>query len=301
MQNFEVIIVGGSYAGLSAALSLARGVRKILVIDGGQPCNKQTPFSHNFLTRDGETPQAISSLAREQVMAYPTVEFVEDEVVDVSRGGRGFEVITFSKTYTTGKLIFATGVEDMVPEIPGMAECWGVSVVHCPYCHGYEIRDRPTAVLGNGETGLDFVRFINHWTKDIALLTNGPAGLSDQQREVLTANRINLVEKEIVAVHHVDGHLHAVVFGDGSLLPLDAIYARFPTVQKCTIPEQLGCALTEQGLIQVDEFQKTNVEGVFAAGDCTVQMRSVANAVAAGSKAGAALNNELIRADNLYA
>jgi thioredoxin reductase len=300
MQQFEVIIIGGNYAGLSAALSLARAVRQVLIIDGGKPCNIQTPFSHNFLTRDGETPLAISSVAKEQVLAYPTMEFVTDEVVDVSRGGRGFEVITYSKTYTTGKLIFATGMQDMIPETTGFADCWGISIVHCPYCHGYEIKDTTTAVLGNGDTGIDFVRLINHWTKDISLLTNGPANLTDQQKQYLADERIILVEKEIAAVEHTDGHLHAVVFDDGSTLSLNAMYARFPTVQQCTIPEQLGCTLNEQGLIRVDELQKTNVDGIYAVGDCSSPMRSVANAVSSGSKAGAALNNELIRESSRY-
>jgi thioredoxin reductase len=300
MQQFEVIIIGGSYAGLSAALSLGRAVRRVLIIDGGKPCNIQTPFSHNFLTRDGETPLAIAAAGKEQVLSYPTVEFVTDEVLDVSRGGRGFEVITFSNTYTTGKLIFATGMQDMLPETTGFADCWGISIVHCPYCHGYEIKDTATAVLGNGDTGMDFVRLINHWTQDISLLTNGPAILTDQQREYLADERINLIEKEIAAVVHTDGHLQAVMFDDGSTLPLNAMYARFPMAQRCSIPEQLGCVLSEQGLIQVDEFQKTNVEGIYAVGDCTSQMRSVANAVATGSKAGAALNNELIRESRRY-
>lgn len=294
MKHFDVIIIGGSYAGLSAGMALGRSLRNVLIIDGREPCNIQTPHSHNFLTRDGETPTALAEISKAQVLAYPTVQLKEDVVTQVSRSERGFEVDTHSESFTTGKLIFATGVKDIMPEIPGFAESWGVSVVHCPYCHGYEIRDTETGVLGNGDAGFEFVKFIRHWTSKITLLTNGASTLSDHQKSTLDSIGIKVVENEIRAINHVNGQMSSVAFSEDYTLNLRAIYARLPFVQKCDIPEQLGCELDEHGYLKVDDFQKTNIPGILAAGDCTNRMRSVAGAVAAGSKAGAIVNHEMI-------
>ena len=294
MKNFDVIIIGGSYAGLSAALALGRSLRNVLIIDNRQPCNAQTPHAHNFLTRDGETPEALFSISLKQVLEYPTIQFIEDEVLQVSNGYRGFEVVTQSESFMASKLLFATGLKDILPDIPGFDESWGISVVHCPYCHGYEIRNTPTAVFAKGDMGFDFVRFVQHWAHEVTLLTNGDSGLSEKQRETLNMSGIAVIDREIESLDQENGQVSAVLFKDDTSLKLSAIYARVPFVQKCDIPEQLGCALTEQGLLMVDDFQKTNVPGLYAAGDCTSQLRSVANAVAAGNRVGAFINHELI-------
>ncbi len=294
MKNFDVIIIGGSYAGLSAGMALGRALRNVLILDAGQPCNIQTPHSHNFLTRDGETPAALSAIALAQVLAYPTVQFRQVAVTQVSSGLRGFEVVTDAESFMTGKLIFATGIRDIMPDIPGFVESWGRSVVHCPYCHGYEIRDTETGVLGNGDAGFEFVRFINHWTKKLTLLTNGPSLLTDVQKGSLDRLGIKVVENELVAVNHTDGYMDSITLQGGATLPLNAIYARLPFIQKCEMPEQLGCELNDAGYLVVDEFQKTTVTGIYAAGDCTTGMRSVSSAVAAGGKAGAVINHEMI-------
>lgn len=192
------------------------------------------------------------------------------------------------------KLLFATGVKDIIPEIPGFSESWGISVVHCPYCHGYEIRNTPTGVIAKGDMGFDFVRFIQHWANEVTLLTNGESGLTEKQQKILQMSGIGVIEREIEALVQENGQISTIVFKDEASLKLNAIYARVPFVQKCDIAEQLGCTLNEQGLLIVDDLQKTNVSGIYAAGDCTSQMRSVANAVAAGNRAGAFINHELI-------
>jgi thioredoxin reductase len=295
MKNFDVIIVGGSYAGLSAGMALGRSLRKVLIIDAGKPCNAQTPHSHNFLTRDGETPATLRAIAKDQVLAYDTVEFMEEEVVQVSGGERGFEVVTGSESFMTRKLIFSAGVKDIMPDIRGFAACWGISVLHCPYCHGYEIRNTETGVMANGDMGFEFVRFIHHWTSTVTLLTNGPSLLSAVQTNALRAMGIKIVETEIAAIHHSDGYLDSVTLQDDRVLNFKAIYAPLPFTQGSDIPEQLGCEINEAGFIVVDQFQKTNVPGIYAAGDCTTRMRSVASAVAEGNKAGAMINREMIQ------
>jgi len=165
-KMYDVIIIGGSYAGLAAAMTMGRSLRDTLVIDSGKPCNAQTPYSHNFITQDGETPAAISVKAKQQVLKYSTVSFEEDLVKEVSGENGNFKVSTLSeKHYKTKKLIFATGIKDLMPELKGFADCWGITAIHCPYCHGYEVKSKNTGILVNDESALDFAKLIISSTK----------------------------------------------------------------------------------------------------------------------------------------
>ena len=293
---YDVIIVGGSYAGMSAALALGRAMRKVLVIDSGKPCNIQTPHSHNFLTHDGEAPLAIAAKGRKELAAYPTVQFLEDRAQAAAATAEGFRVeVSLGMAFHAKKLLFATGVKDLMPAIPGYAQSWGISVLHCPYCHGYEVRNQPTAILADGDhLAFEKAKMIAHWTKELVFLTNGNNQLSTAQREQLATNRIDIIEKEIKAIVENKGYVSQVTFTDGSSHPLKAIYARPAFEQHSSLPQELGCALTESGHIQTDDFKRTTVPGIYAAGDNVTVFRSVAGAVAAGSSAGAFLNKELI-------
>lgn len=152
MKNIDVIIIGGSYAGLSAAMALGRSLRNVLVIDSNSPCNKQTPYSHNFITQDGKKPAEITQLAREQVLNYETVQFVHGRAVSGKIIDDGFSIqMQSGDEYKSKKLIFATGIKDLMPDIRGFEDCWGISAIHCPYCHGYELRGTETALMANGE------------------------------------------------------------------------------------------------------------------------------------------------------
>lgn len=292
---YDVIIIGGNYAGMAAAMALGRALRNVLVIDSSKPCNRQTPHSHNFLTQDGKTPAEISALAMDQVSRYPTVEFYKGLAVSCKKTESGFEIITESQKKIEGKkLILASGVLDIMPDIKGFAECWGISVIHCPYCHGYEVKQEATGILGNGEYGFEFSKLINNWTKELTLFTNGPSTLTKEQTEKILSHGIKIVETEVHSIEHKNGYLQSIQLKDGSSIKLKAIYSRPAFKQHCTIPAELGCEINEMGYLKVDAFQKTNVAGVYACGDTTVQMRSVANAVATGTFAGAALNKEMI-------
>lgn len=294
-KNFEIIIVGGSYSGLSAAMALGRSLRTVLIIDSGKPCNRQTPHSHNFLTQDGETPEDISKKAKEQVKKYKTVEFYNGLATRGVKTEKGFEIMTQAgHTFAAKKLIFATGVKDLMPTIKGFSDCWGISVIHCPYCHGYEVRDEKTGILGNGDYGFEFSKMINNLTKELTLFTNGTSTLTDEQTEKLENHNIKIVESEIDRIEHNNGQIENLVFKDGSKHSLKAIYAKAPFVQHTNIPTELGCELTEEGYLQVDTFQKTSVEGIYACGDNTTFMRSVSNAVAMGTVAGAVTNKEMV-------
>lgn len=296
--DFEVIIVGGSYSGLSAAMSLGRSLRKVLVIDSGLPCNRQTPHSHNFITHDGEKPAVISAKAKTQVDFYDTVQFYNGLAISAMKTKNGFEIKTESgKIFTSRKLLFATGVKDLLPEVPGFAECWGISILHCPYCHGYEVKKEKTAIIANGDIGFEFAKMILNWTKDLRLLTNGKSTLTLEQSQILRKHNVEIIEDEIKAVEHKNGTIQHIVFTNESKISLKAIYFKAPFKQHCPLPEFLGCDLTEQGLLKVDAFQKTTIPGIFASGDCHIQARSVAMAVSSGSFAGAMMNKELIDED----
>ena len=172
-QQFDVIIIGGSYSGLAAAMALGRALRRVLIIDSGKPCNRQTPYSHNFLTQDGKTPKEISTLAKHQVEQYETVQFFNGLATNGEKTQNGFEIHTeLGKQFAARKLIFATGVKDLMPHIPGFTESWGISILHCPYCHGYEVKHEKTGILGNGNYGYEFSALISNWTKDLTLYTN---------------------------------------------------------------------------------------------------------------------------------
>ncbi|MFC6101085.1 NAD(P)/FAD-dependent oxidoreductase [Olivibacter domesticus] len=294
-NNFEVVIIGGSYAGLSAAMALGRAIRKVLIIDGGKPCNQQTPHSHNFLTQDGNTPAEITRLGREQVLAYPTVQLVDDEVTSVQGENLQFRIETISgKRIQAKKVIFATGIKDEMPLIAGFAACWGISVIHCPYCHGYEYREERTGLFMNGEMAFEKARLIRNWTKQLTIFTNGSSTIGAVQEEKLATMNINIVEIPLKKIEHKDGYLSRLHFTDDSSIPLTALYAQVPFVQHCQIPASMGCVLTDTGHLQVDNFQKTSIPGVFAAGDNTTMFRGVSMAVGAGTVAGAFINHELI-------
>jgi thioredoxin reductase len=292
-NSFDAIIIGGSYAGLSAAMALGRSLRTVLVIDSGSPCNRQTPHSHNFLTQDGETPAAISAKAKEQVLQYKTVNFLNGTAVSGKKVGNGFAIdVASGESYSAKKLVFATGIKDLLPPLKGFSECWGITVIDCPYCHGYEFRGQKTGILANGERAFHLASLVRNLTDTITLITD-KAELTAEQVGRLQAKNVSMIEKEVVEMVHQNGNLEHLVFQDGTTESFTAVYAAVPFEQHSGIPASLGCELTEQGHIKVDMFQKTSIAGVFACGDNTNPMRSVAAAVSAGNLTGAMVNREL--------
>jgi thioredoxin reductase len=294
---FDVVVIGGSYAGLSAAMSLGRALRRVLVLDSGRPCNRMTPHSHNFLTQDGATPASLSAQARAQVLAYPTVELMEEAALMATGSDGDFTITTENgRVVQASKLLFATGVRDLLPARPGFAECWGVSLIHCPYCHGYEYRQQPTGTLLNGDMALEHARLLRQWTDQLTVFTDGPATFSPEQRMQLARAGVGVEETPVQQLHHHGGQLTHVGLAGGRQVPLAALYLRPGMEQHCLLPRELGCTYTEAGYLQVDSMQKTSVPGIAAAGDATTPMRSVSMAVAGGTMAGVALNHELLRA-----
>ncbi|RFS21919.1 NAD(P)/FAD-dependent oxidoreductase [Chitinophaga silvatica] len=297
-ESYDAIIVGGSFAGLSAAMALGRARKRVLIIDSNQPCNKQTPHSHNFITQDGEKPAVIKEKALQQVLQYETVKLLEDLAIDVIPSDKRFDVQTQNNgTITTRKVLFTTGIKDTLPDLPGFKECWGISLIHCPYCHGYEVRDIPLGIIANGDMAMHFVELLLGWSKDLILLTNGPSMLTEEQLKAIARHQVKVLETPVKEILHKDGYMNAVTLADGDTIPLNAVFIRAEPSQHSSIPEALGCEIGKNGLIVVDELNHTSVPGIYAAGDNSNMFRAVSIAVGAGTKAGASINRDLLLED----
>ncbi len=294
-KQFDAIIIGGSYSGLAAGMAMGRALKKVLIIDSGNPANAQTPYSHNFLTQDGNTPKGIATVGKLQVEKYDKVSFYNGLASTGRKIENGFEITTANgDSFQAAKLIFATGIKDIMPKIEGFSECWGISAIHCPYCHGYEVRNTKTGILGNSEQAYELSKMIANWTKDLTLYTNGKSTLNTEQINKLKQHNIQIVEKEITKINHNQGYIQNLEFSDGTKELLTALYSPRPFIQHCPIPESLGCEINNEGYIKVNNFQETSVEGIYACGDNATKMRTVANAVSMGTTAGMSASKKLI-------
>jgi thioredoxin reductase len=292
---FDVTIVGAGSAGLSAALALSRARRKVLVLNGGAPRNAPADVSHNFFTRDGTPPAELVKIGLEQLEPYGT-EIQSRNAESIMKIKDVFE-LTLDNRQRVGsrRIILATGVVDILPDIPGFRELWGKNIHHCPYCHGWEVRDRPLAVYAKGKMGYQFAIMIRHWSKDLVVCSNGDAEFSDEQRLHLKQLNLKLIETPIDKLETSDQGLKAIVFRDGTALKREHIFMRPPHQQRSPLAAQLGCTMSEDGFyVKVNSNGETSVPGVYAAGDMTGQMQAVAQAAASGTMVGAMLNHALV-------
>ena len=292
---FDAIVVGGSFAGLSATLSLLRASRTVLIIDAGEPANRFATQAHNLLGFEGLPPADILAHMRQQFSAYSGVFSAHDRVVAAEKKTDFFEVKTFlGQTFWARTLLFTTGLFDALMDIPGKQACWGKSVFSCPYCHGYEFRAQPLGIFGNGDFGFNLARTFQRWSTDLTFFTFGAPSFSPEQWAEIEKNGHKVVSEPVSALQHNDGWLHSAVLQSGATLPLSAVIYRSPIFQVTDVPEKhLGCTMSDFGLIKVDEQQHTSVPGVFAAGDCATPQRMLSYAIATGSLAGMAANKWL--------
>ncbi|WP_353643166.1 NAD(P)/FAD-dependent oxidoreductase [Mesorhizobium sp. WSM2239] len=296
-MQYDLIVVGGSFAGLSAATQVARARRRVLVIDGGKPRNRFAVHSHGFLGQDGRTPAEILGEARRQLLAYPTVTMVDEYAEKAEAANDGFVVaLEDGKTFEGARLLLATGVRDTLPDIPGLQEQWGKTVLHCPYCHGYEAAGGPLGVLAVGAVSMHQALLIPDWG-DVTLFTNDAFEPDAEQMRALEARRVKL-ERARIAACEADGADELVmVLDDGRTVRVKALFTAPRTSMASPLAEQLGCTFTEGGLgpiIKVDELQQTSVPGVYAAGDAARSMTNIAFAVSDGAFAGVAAHRSLI-------
>ncbi|MGQ7852800.1 NAD(P)/FAD-dependent oxidoreductase [Pedobacter sp. WC2501] len=297
-MDFDVIIIGGSYAGLSAALTLGRSTRNVLVIDAGKPCNRQTPHSHNFLTHDGDKPVDIAKAAKAEVLKYPTLRFLEGKAISAKQIDGVFSIgIENGENFTARKILLATGLKDVLPDIKGLAECWAISAIHCPYCHGYEVKNEKIGLLMNGDHAFEMAKNLHLWNKDLTILTNGKSEFTAGQVEKLKSKSITVLEEEIIELEHQNGQLENIVFKNGKKVTFKAIYVKPEIEQHINFSGQLGFELTDLKTIKVDEQQETTAKGVYAAGDCTTLFRSLSIVTAAGTVAAVMINKALISED----
>lgn len=292
-MSHDVIVIGGSYAGMAAALQLLRARRKVLVIDAGQRRNRFAAESHGFLGQDGVDPAEIASKAREQLLAYPTLTWVEGLAERAEGEKNAFSVTTADGTrHDARRLLFATGVSDALPEIVGLSERWGKSVFHCPYCHGYELDQGRIGCIATGPISVHQAQLLPEWG-EVTLFLNGSFTPDAEQRADLEARGVT-VEETLVA--GLEGEAD-VRLADGRLLPFAGLFTASRVSPATPIAEHLGCIIEETPFgtqIQTDAMKETTITGAFACGDAARIPHSVTLAVGDGAWAGAQLHRSLV-------
>lgn len=296
-MRHDAIIIGGSFAGLSAAMYVARARRSVCVVDAGAPRNRFAAHSHGFFAQDGSAPGAMLATARAQVAAYPTASFVQGEAVRAAKEPDGFSVTLATGEVLEGsRLVLAFGVSDELPAIPGLAERWGTSVLHCPYCHGYEFSGQKLGVLNVSPAAVHQARLIAEWGPTTFYLDGGPA-VDPAALAALRERGVSIEPVPVKALHGAGARLSAAELIDGRMSALDALYLGPPTRLNSDIAQQLGCE-TEAGtwgtVIRTDEQKMTTVPGVYAAGDITRSSHNVTWASADGVTAGLAVHRSLV-------
>jgi thioredoxin reductase len=296
---YDAIIVGAGPAGLSAALILGRSRRQVLVCDTGRPRNAVSQAIHGFLSRDGVSPQEFLRLSREQLRKYDCVELRDAEVVDARCGSDARFAVRLAngEEIVARKLLIATGVEDHVPDVPGLHELYGRSVFHCPYCDGWEVRDLPLAVYGRGRRGLGLSLELTGWSRDIVLCTDGPSEIDDEGRMQLARVRIPIRDERIGRLEGQDGRLERVVFADGDVLARRALFFTTGQTQQSSLASSLGCELNEKGTVRTGKYESTHLPGLYVAGDASRAVQWVVVAAAEGAEAAFAMNTDLLRED----
>jgi thioredoxin reductase len=297
LKQYDAIIIGGSFAGLSAAMYLARGRRSVCVIDAGQPRNRFALHSHGFFGHDGGDPGDMLATARAQVAAYPTVTFIEGTAATAASDTDGFTVTLASGEVLHGRrLVLAFGISDQLPAIPGLPERWGKSVIHCPYCHGYEFSGRRLGVLQVSPAAIHQAMLIAEWGPT-TLFLNGSAPPDDAAMAELAKRGVTIEPAPVVALHGDGLQLSEVELDDSRRVGLDALYLGAPTRLNSGIAEQLGCELEEGTfgpVICTDGSRMTSVPGVYAAGDIARASHNITWASADGVMAGMAAHRSLV-------
>ncbi len=297
-ERLDSIIIGGGPAGMSAALVLGRARRNVLVIDEERPRNRVTHATHGFLTRDGISPGEFRRVAREQIAAYPSVRFIRDQAVEIAGSDGDFRLTTLSgESYRSKKLLFASGKKDLPMNIPGLEDVYGRSAFVCPFCDGWELRDKPLALIVNGPHALHFAKLVSGWSRHIAICTNGPDEQVDEQREQLAARGIPLYASPIRQIESSDGIVTNVLLEDGTSVPCSGIFFASKLAPGSDLPVALGCINNDQGVLDVDARGKTNIPGVFGAGDAATPMNQAIVAASMGSVAAAGIVSELAEED----
>jgi thioredoxin reductase len=295
---YDVIIVGGGPAGLSAALMLGRCQRRVLVCDAGHPRNARSHHLHGYLTRDHVNPKEFLRIAREELARYETVEVRDVEVTTAVCEEGAFHVTTAAgDELRARKLLLATGVVDNVPAIEGLHELYGSSVFHCPYCDGWEVRGQRIAIYGRGERGRGLALELTAWSRDLVLLTDGPSEIEADEVARLKRNGIAVREDRIARLEGEDGVLHRVVFTSGEALACRALFFTTGQEQRSHLATALGCEFNDKGTVMTGKYETTHLPGLYVVGDASRAVQWVIVAAAEGAEAAFSINQALIKDD----
>lgn len=300
---YDVIIIGAGPAGLSAALLLGRSRRRVLVCDTGKPRNAASRAMHGFLSRDGVPPLEFLRLARDEMRPYETVELRDVEVTAAECRDSRFHVTTADGSILQSrKLLIATGVVDNLPEIPGFRELYGTSVFHCPYCDGWEVRDRPLAIYGRGPRGLGLSLEMTGWSRDLVLCTDGPSEIPAEDLARLERARIRVREDRLVRLEGRAGdddvlRLERLIFAKGEPLDRDALFFTTGQAQHSDLVTRLGCVMTDKGTVWTGKYEAAHLPGLYVAGDASRAVQWVVVAAAEGAEAAFAINTDLLKED----
>ena len=300
MGMYDVLVLGGGPAGLSAALALGRVRRSVLICDNERPRNAASSHANNLISQDGINPSEWRKKARLDLKKYETVSFLDGTLTSVEKLETYFQGTFLSgERHTFRKIILAHGVLDVLPTVPGFEELWGKSVFHCPYCHGYEVADMRLGMVDSGGFAEHLLPMLSALSKDIVVFTNGISSISPGFKGFLEKKNIQIFEEKIERLLYQGEILQSVVLKNGTNLERDALFLapQFPIRMKSNVGEILGCKTTEMGFFQIDDFGRTTVPGVFAAGDIVTFKQSVAGAVALGQAAGAGAAGDLLSED----
>ena len=296
---YDVMIIGGGPAGLSAAMVLGRCRRKVILFDTGKPRNRWSESMNGFITRDGIVPTEFLKLGRKELAKYG-IEVKRHEITCIDHSDEGFLATDENnETYRSKKLLLATGLKDKVPHIPGIEEMYGKSVHHCPYCDGWESQNKPIAVYGKNRQGFGLALSLKTWSDNVMLFTDGTNKLTGPQVSQLQRNGIQVNLQKIKRLNGKEGRLEEIVLADGSIEKREAMFFSTGTEQQSRIGEMLGCEFTSKGVVKTRSLQKTNIKGIFVAGDAARDVQLVIVAAAEGTKAAVAINMELQQENRL--
>jgi thioredoxin reductase len=293
MSGYDVLVVGGGPAGLSAAIVLARAQRTVLVVDGGEPRNAPATHMHGYLSRDGMPPGDLLAAGRQEVKAYGG-DVVDGRVEEAFRDQDAFTVrLDGGATMTARRLLVATGLRDELPDVGGLRERWARDVLHCPYCHGYEVRGQRFGVLGWSPDALRYAQIIRQWSDDVIVFI-WPIDLADDERAPLSARGIDVVQGEVERVVIDDGRLSGVALTDGRVVARDVVFVPPRFVPNNDVLGALGCAVDDAGWVITDSTGRTSIDGVWAAGNVCNPRAQVITAAGEGSTAAIAMNADLV-------
>ena len=293
-ELYDCIIIGGGPAGLNAAVVLGRCRRKVLVFDTAQYRNKQSHGMHNYLTRDDILPSDFISICQKELEKY-SVQLLHKKIISASKNEEGNFVAKDDegRSYHSKKLLVATGLTDTIPPIPGFKEMYGRSVFHCPYCDGWEVRDKKLGVYARNKEGWELALALKGWSDFVTLYLDGKNKIKPNQEEQLKANKIPVVRLAFERLEGKDGQLQKIVFKNGEKQDCDALFFVNGYTQQCNLAEAFGCNINKKGVVVTNRFQQTNINGLYVAGDASKDMHFVVVAAAEGAKAAVIINKEL--------